>query len=303
MRTRALGLLALSALVFALAVLPGFAAQPKGDPQEMDAIAKRAEAFVEAFQRGDARAVAGFWTPDGDYTAQTGRHMQGRAAIEKAFQDLFSEHKGLKLRINSNSLRFVTPEVAIEDGSTEVAGPDGGPPSQARYTIVHVKKDGSWYLSSVRDSVFVPPTNYEHLRQMEWLIGEWADSVEGAEVGRMAFSWSENQGFIVNTYSTTAKNVVLSSGTQWIGWDPAAKRFRSWTFDSMGGFGQGSWTRDGNNRWVIKTTAVLQDGRKMVATNVVTRVDEDTITWEGKDRTLDGKSIPDMKGVKMKRVK
>jgi uncharacterized protein (TIGR02246 family) len=248
--------------------------------------------------------VAGFWTPDGDYTDQTGRHMQGRAEIEKAFQGLFAEHKGLKLRINSNSLRFVTPEVAIEDGSTEVAGPDGGAPSRgARYTIVHVKKDGSWYLSSVRDSVFVPATNYEHLRQLEWLIGEWSDSVEGAEVGRMAFSWSENQGFIVNSYSVTAKTVILSGGTQWIGWDPSAKRFRSWMFDSMGGFGEGSWTREGDNRWVSKMTAVLQDGRKMTATNVVTRVDADTITWEGKDRTLDGKSIPDMKEVKMKRVK
>jgi hypothetical protein len=138
---------------------------------------------------------------------------------------------------------------------------------------------------------------------MEWLIGEWADAVEGAEVGRMAFTWSENQGFIVNTYSTTAKNIILDGGTQWIGWDPSAKRYRSWTFDSMGGFGEGSWTQDGDNRWVIKTTAVLQDGRKMAATNLVTRVDADTISWQSKDRTLDGKAVPDMKEVKMKRVK
>ena len=119
----------------------------------------------------------------------------------------------------------MTPDVAIEDGSTEVAGPGGGPPTRSRYTIVHVKKEGSWYLSSVRDSVFVPPTNYEHLRHMEWLIGEWSDAVEGAEVGKMVFTWSANQGFIVNSYSTTAKNIILSSGTQWIGWDPAGKRW------------------------------------------------------------------------------
>ena len=303
MRTRALGLLALPALVFALAALPAPARQPKGDPKDMEAIAKKAEAFIEMFHRGDARAVAGFWTPDGDFTDQNGRHFQGREAIEKAFQGLFAEHRGLKLRINSNALRFVTPDVAIEDGSTEVAGPGGGPPTRARYTIVHVKKEGSWYLSSVRDSVFVPPTNYEHLRHMEWLLGEWSDAVEGAEVGKMVFTWSANQGFIVNSYSTTAKNIILHGGTQWIGWDPSAKRFRSWTFDSMGGFGEGSWTKEGNARWVIKINAVLQDGRKMAATNVVTRVDADTITWESKDRTLDGKSIPDMKEVKMKRVK
>ena len=54
---------------------------------------------------------------------------------------------------------------------------------------------------------------------------------------------------------------------------------------------------------VSKSTTVLQDGRKMAATNVVTRVDADTITWEGKDRTIDGRPIPDMKEVKMRRVK
>jgi uncharacterized protein (TIGR02246 family) len=302
MRTRVLGFLALPALVFAVAALPGLAKQTKGDPKEMDAIAKKAEAFIEAFHKGDAKAVAAFWTVDGDYTDQTGKHLKGRAAIEKVFTDFFAENKGLKLRINSDSLRFVTPDVAIEDGSTEVAGPDGGPPSRARYTIVHVKKDGEWRLSSVRDSVFVPPTNYEHLRSMEWLIGDWADEVEGAEVGRMSFAWSENQGFIVNTYAATAKNLILNSGTQYIGWDPSAKRYRSWTFDSMGGFGEGSWTKDGN-KFVIKSNAVLQDGRKMAATNVVTRMDADTISWQGKDRTLDGKPMPDMKEVKMKRVK
>jgi uncharacterized protein (TIGR02246 family) len=274
----------------------------QGNPEAEAAIQKQAEAFIEAFHKGDAKAVAAFWTADGDYTDQTGRHLQGRAAIEKLFQGYFAEHKGLKLRVNSNSLRFVTPDVAIEDGTTEVAGPGGAPPTRARYTNVFVKKDGNWYLSSVRDSVFVPPTNYEHLRQLEWLIGEWADEVEGAEVGRMAFTWSENQGFIVNTYSVSAKNVVLSGGTQWIGWDPSAKRYRSWTFDSMGGFGEGSWTKDGD-KWVSKSTAVLQDGRKMTATNVVTRVDANTISWQGKDRTLDGKPIPDTKEVKMKRLK
>jgi uncharacterized protein (TIGR02246 family) len=302
MRTRVLCFLVLPALVFALAALPGSARQGKGDPKDKEAIAKNAEDFIEAFHKGDAKAIAAFWTTDGDYTDKSGKHLKGRAAIEKAFQGLFAEHKGLKVRIESDSLRFVTPDVAIEDGTTAVAGADGGPPTRARYVIVHVKKDGKWYLSSVRDSVFVPPTNYEHLSQLEWLIGEWVDEVEGAEVGHMTFTWSENQGFIVNTYSTTAKNLILSSGTQWIGWDPSEKRYRSWTFDSMGGFGEGSWTKDGN-KWISKSSAVLQDGRKMTATNVVTRINADTISWQSKDRTLAGKPIPDMKEVKMKRLK
>jgi len=303
MITRALCFLALPALVCAVAARPGLAALPKDEAKDMDAIAKKAEAFIEAFHKGDAKAVAAFWTADGDYTDQTGKHLKGRAAIEKAFADYFAENKGLKLRINSDSLRFVTPDVAIEQGSTEVLSDNGGAPTRARYTIVHVKKDGEWHLSSVKDSIFIPATNYQHLRPMEWLIGDWSTEMDGHEAGHMSFAWSENQGFIVNTYAATAKNVILNSGTQYIGWDPTAKSFRSWTFDSMGGFGEGSWTNEAKGKWVIKTTAVLQDGRKMTQTNIITRVDADTLTWQGKDRTMDGKPMPDMKEVKMKRLK
>jgi uncharacterized protein (TIGR02246 family) len=301
MNTRRFCVFFLLPLLACLAVGRGVGQQSKDDAADKEAIAGSAEAFIEAFHKGDAEAVAAFWTPDGDYTDQNGHHLKGRAAIEKAFRTYFSENKGLKLRIDSSSLRFLTENVAVEDGTTEVLDADGAAPTKARYTIVHVKKDGKWYLGSVRDSVFIPRTNYEHLRQLEWLIGEWADEVEGAEVGHMTFAWSENQGFIINTYSATAKHLLLNSGTQWIGWDPSAKRYRSWTFDSMGGFGEGSWTRD-DNKWIIKSTAVLQDGRKMASTNVVQRIDKDTISWQSKDRTIDGKSIPD-KEIKMKRAK
>jgi hypothetical protein len=42
--------------------------------------------------------------------------------------------KGLKLRIDVNSVRFVTPDLAIEDGISSVILPNGKPPNQARYT-------------------------------------------------------------------------------------------------------------------------------------------------------------------------
>src|SRR5262245_45312140 len=63
-------------------------------PKEEEALVKQAEAFVAAFHKGDAKAVAAFWMPDGDYTDQTGKQMKGRAAIEKAFKAFFAENKG-----------------------------------------------------------------------------------------------------------------------------------------------------------------------------------------------------------------
>ncbi len=280
----------------------GSADQPEGDPKDKAAIQRNGEAFVEAFHKGDARALAASWTPDGDYTDETGHHMKGREAIEKAFEAYFAENKGLKLRIESLSLRFVTPDVAIEDGTTEVVPANGGPPSRARYNIVHVKREGQWLLSSVRDAVFVPPSNREHLRGLEWTIGDWVGEADKGEVDRLSFSWTENENFLIATFAKTFGDMTVAGATQWIGWDPVAKRVRSWIFDAAGGFGEGSWTGDGN-KWVIKTNSVLQDGRKAAATFVITHVDADTIGLQARDRSVEGKGMPDTPDVKLKRVK
>jgi hypothetical protein len=89
-----------------LSSLPASAAnQQTGDKE---AIFNNAKAFVDAFEKGEAKAVAAFWAEDGDYVDLTGRRLQGRPAIENAFKDFFTENKGLKLRIDVNSVRFVT---------------------------------------------------------------------------------------------------------------------------------------------------------------------------------------------------
>jgi uncharacterized protein (TIGR02246 family) len=302
MRARLFWLLAVAPVAFVLVVGHTPADEPKDKASEEAALLKTAEAFVEAFHKGDATAVAAFWTTDGDYTDQTGRTLKGRDAIEKNFKEFFAENKGLKLRIEITGVKFVTPEVAIEDGVTSTLTPDGAPPSRARYTIVHVKKEGKWLLSSVRDAPFAPPTNQEHFRGLEWAIGDWAAESDKGETARVSFAYEDSQNFMISTFTTTFKNLAIGGGTQWIGWDPIAKGIRSWTFESGGGFGEATWTQDGD-KWVVKATGVLREGKKLAATNIITKIDADTMTWESKNRTEDGKALPDVKPVKMKRVK
>jgi uncharacterized protein (TIGR02246 family) len=308
MRTRHLWLLAVPAVAAGLIAAGGFVARPtaaqspkSGNPAEEAALTKNAEAFVAAFNKGDAKALAAFWTPGGDFTDQLGHTTTGRDAIEKSFAEFFGEHKGMQLRIDITGLRFVTPDVAIEDGVTSVLHPDGLPPARSRYTIVHVKKDGKWYLESVRNAPDVPPSNYQHLRALEWLIGEWVDDVQKGEAARISFMWADHQNFLISHFTVTIKNMAIGGGTSWLAWDPNAKAIRSWMFESGGGFGEGTWVKDGA-RWVHKSSATLPDGKKVTATSVVTRVDDNTLTWEVKDRTHDGKPQPDIKPVKMKRV-
>src|SRR5262245_37183050 len=93
--------------------------EPKARAEEEPGKGKRAQEFIDAFNKGDAKAVSGFWTPDGDYVDQDGRTIKGRAAIEKLYEKVFAERKGAKLTIIVGSRRQVSPEVVLEDGVTE----------------------------------------------------------------------------------------------------------------------------------------------------------------------------------------
>lgn len=301
MRLRRISMPAFIAIISALISTPTWSQEDQGNSQDKEAIAKKAEAFVAAFHKGDAKALAAFWIPEGDYTSQTGRVMKGQDAIAKAFEKFFTDNKGLKLGIESESLRFVTSDVVIEDGVSTVISPDGTPPSRVRYSNVYVKKEGEWYLSSMRDAPYVAPSNYEHLQGLEFAIGSWNGEGSDGEEGQLSVSWAENQNFVHAVFSTSVGGVSVSSAHHVIGWDPLKKTIRSWVFDRTGGFGEAAWTQDGK-KWVLKTTSVLQEGKKASATYVLTPVDENTIRLQAQDQIVDGEKIPDGKGLTLKRI-
>src|SRR5262245_3343708 len=134
---------------------------------------KRAQDFIAAFNRGDARAVAAFWMPDAEYTDQVGRQTRGREAIQKLYEKVFAARKGAKLNVIVTSTKLVAPDVAREEGINEVTPADGGPGTAAHFSAVLVKKDGEWYIESVHESVVHPPSNAEHFEDLEWLLGDW----------------------------------------------------------------------------------------------------------------------------------
>jgi hypothetical protein len=65
-------------MVAIMAVRPASAAEHNA---EEAALQKNAEAFVDAFHRGDAKTLAGLWTADGDYTDQRGRRIKERRIL------------------------------------------------------------------------------------------------------------------------------------------------------------------------------------------------------------------------------
>ena len=70
---------------------------------------------------------------------------------------IFAANAGNQAKITLNSRRFVTPNVAIDDGTWEVVGDlPKGAPKKGRYTTVLRKRGGKWLIDCSRS--FVPWT-------------------------------------------------------------------------------------------------------------------------------------------------
>src|SRR5262249_61873651 len=120
--------------------------------------------------------------------------------------------------IRVTSTRPLWHDVTFDEGIPQVPPARGGFPITARFTAVLVNKDGEWYLHSVRDAVPRPPSDAEHLEDLEWLIGRWTGEDKKGESGKATYDWGENQNFIVSSFAITQDGVPVVGGTQWIGW-------------------------------------------------------------------------------------
>jgi uncharacterized protein (TIGR02246 family) len=230
------------------------------------AIRQTSAAYVAALRQGDAKAVAAFWTTDGVYIDAAGRSLKARDLInEQLGQDAATE-KDAQVGVESDSsIRFVTPGVAVEEGTVRSASASGVGDPAGSFTAIWVKKDRGWRLDSVRE--WKPPAREQtsRLNPLAWMIGDWIGQGDGFVV-KCSADWSEKRRFIVRRFVVERDSGETLRGTQRIGWDPNARAIRSWVFDSDGGIVEGRWRRDGNS-WIVKTTGVLPDGSESSAVN------------------------------------
>jgi uncharacterized protein (TIGR02246 family) len=267
--------------------------EPSDQAASEAAIRKAAASYVEAFNKHDAQALADQWSPDAVYLNRTtGEEVVGRAAIAEQFTALFKEKPGLKIDVTVASVQFVSPNVAIEQGTAKLLGPDGKP-EEIEYSAVDVKRDGKWLLDRVTDkSKEAAATHYEKLKELEWMVGKWTDDSEKASV-ELECNWTKNKNFLTRSFKISIDGQDDFSGMQVIGWDPAAKAIRSWTFDSNGTFAEATWEHRGKN-WFIRNRGVLPDGRTASMVNAMKPKDENSFTWQTIDRTAGGELLPNI---------
>jgi uncharacterized protein (TIGR02246 family) len=294
MRSLILATTILAGLALCLAVAVAQRTTPS-TPEE-DAIRKDIEAYSVAYNKGDLQGIMSFWAQGAEYVDDDGTVTRGKEAISALFKKSLAERKGKTLRVKVTSLRLLRPDLAMLDGTTELTGPDGDIDTDS-FASVWTKTGERWQILSVRDlsdsddDDSNPSAN--ELRSLDWLVGDWVHQEKDSVIA-ISCRKTEKKSFLLIDQVVQLKGDTVLSLKQIIGWDPLRQEFRSWVFDSAGGFGEGEWTRQGNE-WVVSAEGVRSDGRTASSTNTWRFIDANTFEWTSTDREIDGQPDPDMR--------
>lgn len=243
---------------------------------DLEELKKSAAAFEQAFNAGNALAIAAQFSENAEAVDDEGNILEGRASIEARFAELFKDFPKAQIVVTLTSVRQISPDVAVEDGySITTLDPDQ-PGSRTPYAAVHVRRDGKWLLASIRDfpEEFAETTAHEQLKALEWLVGHWVDDSPEGRV-ETTCEWSEDGNFLLQDYVVKSRWGGTMKGSQRIAWDPLRHTIRSWAFDQSGAFTEAVWTPL-EDAWILNAEGVTPDGRRVSVTRRMTLFGNDT---------------------------
>jgi len=126
-----------------------------------DAIRHMVTEAVSRLNRNDARAIRELWDENADYVSVGGKLIRGRQAMEDFFAAMLKEGGGTQTA-TIEQVRFITPDLAIVDGSWTITGAlDANgrplPPIEGRGLEIVQKKQSRWRFVATREMVVWKP--------------------------------------------------------------------------------------------------------------------------------------------------
>jgi uncharacterized protein (TIGR02246 family) len=112
--------------------------------------------YVEARERRQAAEIEALFTQDADQYTTAGEWRRGRAAIVPGTLRSSSQNPGTRT-IQVESVRFITPDVAIADGPYAITS-GGADPRRMWTTIVVAREGGVWKIAAIRNIAPTVPT-------------------------------------------------------------------------------------------------------------------------------------------------
>lgn len=257
------------------------------------------EAFVAAFNAGDAAAIGAMWTETSDYTDVNGGIVSGRKLIEKQYADFFQANPRARIDVVIESIKLLSDTAAVETGKSFLKL-ENGSTSGCKYTAIHVKVNGKWLMSSVRDEALTVTPAEQASVDLDWLIGTWTAEEHGNNMESQC-RWISGKRFVERNYNVAHADGTSGSGVQVIGWNPVQRQVESWNFNSDGSVARGVWMPV-EGGWRAEFVGVTSGGLSTRSVNVFHKLDENAYSWQSVGRVVDGKTEPDTQEVVVRRV-
>jgi uncharacterized protein (TIGR02246 family) len=287
-----------------MAVLLAFEDKTPSSPEptraaDRGAIDKLKQSLAHAFSEGDSAKVAALLTDGAELIPEDAPSQQGRQNIQQAFEQFFRDPANrAKLEFQPDEFRFISRDLASEEGQIKITKGHAAPRIQ-QYRLLMVREEGKWLLASIKEW---DSTDAE-IEELDWLIGSWEAKQGDIEV-HTTYEWFGEKAFIRSNITLTIGDITRS-GMQVIGKDPRTDELHVWTFEVSGGMAEGSCSRDGD-AWLFQTEGMSSDGNEVSNTNILARINHDTMTWQPVNITVDGeqrKNLPPVKVTRVKRAK
>jgi uncharacterized protein (TIGR02246 family) len=131
--------------------LPAFAAQGSPTPSRDEAAVREVvRRYVNARELKDAKAIEALFTADADQHTTAGDWRRGRAQIVPGTLESSARNPGNR-SITVESVRFITPDVAIADGPYLIGS---GANVRRNWTTIVVKREADgWRIAAIRNMV------------------------------------------------------------------------------------------------------------------------------------------------------
>ena len=122
---------------------------------EEEKIIQATQDFLVAWNDGDAKAASLFYTEDGVRVGAFGDIQRGRHEIELAYDKLLHQSMpGATVKQERGSVRMLTSDLALWQGSIEIIPPTGDSPLNGYVIQVMKKIDNKWLILEGHPKIF-----------------------------------------------------------------------------------------------------------------------------------------------------
>jgi uncharacterized protein (TIGR02246 family) len=129
---------------------------PSTPPDDEKQIRELVARYVEAREKIDPKAVERLFTPDADQLVSSGEWRRGRAALVEGTMASSRRNSGHRT-ITVETIRFLTPEIAIVDGRYELAGSNGAATRKMWSTLIVQRSRSGWQIAGIRNMLPAAP--------------------------------------------------------------------------------------------------------------------------------------------------